>query len=67
MITQRVFDPAHDFDDVSRFLRKCYEPLKGWNWIQPIWDYAYHHPATDPDCWTDMGLWLDGEQYPTYV
>lgn len=26
MVTQRLFDPADDFDGVSRFLRKCYQP-----------------------------------------
>ena len=62
MVTQRSFDPA-DFEEVCRFLRQCYKPEnRDGNWIQPIWDYAYHHGGSDPESWRDMGLWMDGDR-----
>ena len=44
-ITARRYDPASDYEPVSRFLIDVYEPTdRLLNWLQPRWEYMHHHP-----------------------
>ena len=44
-VRTRPYDPASDYEPVSRFLIDVYEPTDQlFNWLQPRWEYMHHHP-----------------------
>ncbi|MCP3994792.1 MAG: GNAT family N-acetyltransferase [bacterium] len=41
----RPYNPATDYEPVSRFFIDVYEPTERLlNWMQPRWEYMHHHP-----------------------
>ncbi len=44
-VSVRRYDPANDYEPVSRFFIDVYEPSdRLLNWMQPRWEYMHHHP-----------------------
>lgn len=44
-VTARPYDPACDYEPISRFFIDVYEPSDHLlNWTQPRWEYMHHHP-----------------------
>jgi len=44
-VTARPYEPASDYEPVSRFFINVYEPAdRLLNWLQPRWEYMHHHP-----------------------
>ena len=43
-VETRPYDPAHDYEPVSRFFIDVYEPSdRLLNWMQPRWEYMHFH------------------------
>lgn len=60
-ITSRTYDPARDGEAISAFLTRHFQPHnRDGNWLQPVWEYAYIHPATKEADLAQIGLWEDG-------
>jgi predicted N-acetyltransferase YhbS len=59
-ITTRSYELDADFEGVSDFLYSLYEPYnRDGNCFQPIWEYAYTHPFTDPGLMHNVRIWED--------
>lgn len=49
-----------DFPAISDFLFSLYQPDNAdGNWLQPVWEYAYTHPAFDDRAVGRIGIWED--------
>ncbi len=45
VVAVRPYNPAADYEPVSRFFIDAYEPTDQLlNWMQPRWEYMHHHP-----------------------
>lgn len=59
-IRRRRLDRERDFESISSLLTRLYLPgNRDWNWLQPIWEYAYTHPWFDESALDRIGLWED--------
>ncbi|NLF00251.1 MAG: GNAT family N-acetyltransferase [Anaerolineales bacterium] len=59
-VTLRPYTRAADFDAISAFLTRHYQPdNRDGNWFQPIWEYAYTHPWFDEAALGRIGIWED--------
>jgi GNAT superfamily N-acetyltransferase len=56
----RDYAHARDYDRVSDFLVRTYQPERpGRNWLQPAWEYMHSHPALDESVLDRIGIWED--------
>jgi GNAT superfamily N-acetyltransferase len=59
-VTLRQCAGSEDFAAISDFLFGLYQPNnRDGNWFQPIWEYAYTHPAFDDESVQRIGIWED--------
>jgi len=57
-ITFRAYNHAEDYEQVSEFLIKHYQPNnQDGNWIEPAWEYMHFHPALDSSHLEKIGVW----------
>jgi hypothetical protein len=65
-MTTLISHPCAGTDDylaISAFLLRLYQPdNRDGNWLQPIWEYAYTHPAFDDSAMGRIGIWAEGGQ-----
>jgi predicted N-acetyltransferase YhbS len=56
--TMRRYRDPEDFDAVSDFLTRHYQPGNAdGNWFQPVWEYAYTHPYFDASSTEKIAIW----------
>lgn len=62
-IQVRSYDPARDYQLISSFLIRHYQPDNAdGNWLEPIWEYMHGHPYLDRSALEKIRLWEnDGE------
>ena len=59
-VTMRSCAGHGNFVAISDFLFTLYQPdNRDGNWFQPIWEYAYTHPAFDEESAGRIGIWED--------
>lgn len=59
-VKMRQYRTGQDFDLVSAFLMRHYQPdNRDGNWIQPMWEYMHSHPAQDEESLDRIGIWED--------
>jgi len=59
-VRKRNYVHPHDFDRVSDFLIRHYQPdIREGNWLQPAWEYMHSHPALDESDLDRFGIWED--------
>jgi GNAT superfamily N-acetyltransferase len=60
MTTLRQYQHPEDYERISEFLIKHYQPenLDG-NWIEPAWEYMHFHPMLDKAILGKIGIWED--------
>ena len=59
-IQRRQYDPEADYQKISDFLIRHYQPdNRDGNWLEPIWEYMHGHPYLDHSALTKIRLWED--------
>jgi predicted N-acetyltransferase YhbS len=59
-IVVRAYDFPADFEAVSQFLIRHYQPEnRDGNWFQPAWEYMHYHPLLDRGTLRHVGVWED--------
>ena len=63
MFTFRKYQPAEDYQSVSNFLIRHYQPNnRDGNWVEPVWEYMHSHPYLDSTSLGKIGIWeVSGE------
>jgi GNAT superfamily N-acetyltransferase len=68
MIGMRNYGGPQDFERVSDFLVRHYQPdNRDGNWLQPTWEYMHSHPALDESALGRIGIWEDGGEIVAVV
>jgi GNAT superfamily N-acetyltransferase len=56
----RHYNGLDDYKRIDAFLIEHYQPDNAdGNWIEPAWEYMYHHPALDSSLLGKIGIWED--------
>jgi GNAT superfamily N-acetyltransferase len=57
-VTRRQYNHVEDYEQVSDFLIRHYQPgnMDG-NWVEPAWEYMHHHGLLNSDCLGRFGIW----------
>jgi predicted N-acetyltransferase YhbS len=68
MIGMRNYGGPQDFERVSDFLIRHYQPdNRDGNWLQPAWEYMHSHPALDGSALDRIGIWEDAGEIVAVV
>ena len=67
-IQVRNYTHPHDFDRVSDFLIRHYQPDQSDGiWLQPAWEYMHSHPCLDESALGRIGIWEDSGEMVAVV